>query len=230
MSSSVADIPAPAHVEFDSMLSRKFGKETVNYFSGNDLSVFLDVRMHAVLQSNADIPTPGSPLNRVSFLRTDSHFLSSALKHPGSRFLLFNQLAPLVRTPSEIFFASYGDVASLIPADIFDKSEEEVLREYNSSITIPQLVFLGLHESQTENALSYKSYTGTAYFALDITPRGTIEQQANSVVAAMEAKGLSFHQVRIVTALSADVGMYCTRRAIAVLQQLHLPPLPFWQN
>jgi hypothetical protein len=31
--SSLAQVPAPAHVQAESMLSRQFGKETVNYFS-----------------------------------------------------------------------------------------------------------------------------------------------------------------------------------------------------
>ena len=29
------ELPAPAHADLDSMLSRKFGKEVANYFSGN---------------------------------------------------------------------------------------------------------------------------------------------------------------------------------------------------
>lgn len=29
------ELPEPAHVEVDSMLSRKFGKEVANYFSGS---------------------------------------------------------------------------------------------------------------------------------------------------------------------------------------------------
>ena len=115
-----------------------------------------------------------------------------------------------MRTPSEIFYASRQDVASLIPTDTFDKSEEDVLSEYSSAVTLPQLVFLGLHESQTEDALSYRIYAGTPYFALDITPRGVVEQEARSLVAAMEAKGLSFHNGRVVTGLPADVGMYNT--------------------
>lgn len=50
--------PEPAHPDVDSMLSRKFGKEVANYFSG-------------------------SPLNRLAFLRADNVFLSKALKHPS---------------------------------------------------------------------------------------------------------------------------------------------------
>ncbi|KAI7246382.1 hypothetical protein KC352_g14178, partial [Hortaea werneckii] len=65
MSSQPAN-PEPAP-DFDSMLSRKFGKETANYFSG-------------------------SPLNRVGFLRGDHQFLTQALKHPSTSFLLCNEL------------------------------------------------------------------------------------------------------------------------------------------
>ncbi|PGH04279.1 hypothetical protein GX51_03624 [Blastomyces parvus] len=189
-SEAVADIPAPPHAQLDSMLSRKFGKETVNYFSS-------------------------SLLNRVSFLRTDGAFLSAAIRHPTSRFLLFNELNPLVRSPSEIFYASYSDVKSLIPEDIFDKSEADALKDFNPSITKPVVIFLGLDETQTENALSYKIYRGTPFFALDVTPHGTIEQPAKDIITTMEAKGLSFFRGRTVTTLPADIAaIYAQARAI----------------
>jgi NAD+ diphosphatase len=34
MPSTQPDLPEPAHPDVDSMLSRKFGKEVANYFSG----------------------------------------------------------------------------------------------------------------------------------------------------------------------------------------------------
>ncbi|QSS53171.1 peroxisomal NADH pyrophosphatase NUDT12 [Histoplasma capsulatum var. duboisii H88] len=187
---AVADIPTPPHVHLDSMLSRKFGKETVNYFSG-------------------------SLLNRVSFLRTDGAFLSAAIRHPTTRFLLFNDLNPLVRSPSEIFYASYNDVKTLIPEDVFDKTEADALKDFQPSITTPLLIFLGLDETQKENSLSYKSYTGAPFFALDVTPRGTIEQPAKGIIATMETNGLSFFRGRTVTTLPADVAaIYAQARAL----------------
>ncbi|PGH11918.1 hypothetical protein AJ79_04610 [Helicocarpus griseus UAMH5409] len=191
-SDAVADIPAPPHVQIESMLSRKFGKETVNYFSS-------------------------SPLNRVSFLRTDAPFLSAALKHPSTRFLLFNNLFPLVRTPSEIFYASYKDVSPLIPADIYDHSESDALRNFNSSITTPHLIFLGLDESRQPEtgSFTHKIYKGTPYFALDVTPRGTIADTARTIISHLESQGLTFHQSRVVTALPADVAaIYAQARAL----------------
>ncbi|OAX81762.1 hypothetical protein ACJ72_03891 [Emergomyces africanus] len=186
----VTEMPAPTHVHIDSMLSRKFGKETVNYFSA-------------------------SPINRVSFLRTDSAFLSAAIRHPSCRFLLLNDLNPLVHNPSKIFYASYKDVKTLIPEDIFDKSEADAIKAFNPSVTTPVLLFLGLDERQTENALAYKTYKGAPFFALDVTPHGTIEQPAKDIIATMEANGLSFHQGRAITTLPADVAsIYAQARAI----------------
>ncbi|OJD28145.1 hypothetical protein ACJ73_00450 [Blastomyces percursus] len=189
-SEAIADIPAPTHAQLDSMLSRKFGKETVNYFSS-------------------------SLLNRVSFLRTDGAFLSAAIRHPTSRFLLFNELNPLIRSPSELFYASYKDVKTLVPEDIFDKSEADALKDFDPSVTKPILIFLGLDETPTENTLSYKTYKGTPFFALDVTPRGTIEQPAKDITATMEAKGLSFFRGRTVTTLPADIAsIYAQARTI----------------
>ncbi|TPX23902.1 NADH pyrophosphatase [Coccidioides immitis] len=190
MSRPFAENPSPEHLEHDSMLARKFGKETANYFSS-------------------------SPLNRVSFLRSESPFLSSALRHPTARFLLFNQLAPLVRSPAEIFYATYKDVESLVPADMFDKSEEDVLKSYHSGTLLPLLVFLGLDESRAEIGLKYKNYVGVPYFALDVTPKGGLEHKARGIIDTLEATGLSFYNTRTITSFPpGDAAIYAQSRAI----------------
>ncbi|EFE34473.1 uncharacterized protein ARB_06873 [Trichophyton benhamiae CBS 112371] len=173
-------MPNPAHVGVDTLLSRKFGKETVNYFSS-------------------------SPLNRVSFLRSDNLFLSNALKHPSARFLLFNELAPLSRNSTELHYASYQEVESIIPLDLFDKSEKEIIESYDSGKTVPLVVFLGLHESQTESGgFVYRTYKGAPYFALDVTPRGLLEESAKKIIESMESKGLTFIKARAITSLPSD--------------------------
>ncbi len=46
------ELPEPAHPNVDSMLSRKFGKEIVNYFSGIYLPLYLafvDVQISVML-------------------------------------------------------------------------------------------------------------------------------------------------------------------------------------
>ncbi|KAI1918006.1 NADH pyrophosphatase [Ophidiomyces ophidiicola] len=190
MPTPAAENPCPKHIEQDSMLARRFGKETANYFSS-------------------------SPLNRVSFLRSEPPFLMSALRHPTARFLLFNQLAPLVHSSAEVFYATYQDVEPLVPVDLFDKSEEESLKTYHSGVILPLLVFLGLDESCVTNGLSYKSYTGVPYFALDVTPTAGLEEKANMIINSMKSRGLSFHNSRTITSFSpSDAAIYAQSRAI----------------
>mgnify|MGYP002718567990 FL=1 len=151
----------------------------------------------------------GSPINRLSFLRSDHPFLSTALKHPSARFVLLNNLAPLTPSPAQLHYAKYDEVQKLVPHDIFDTSEEEMIKNYDSRKTHPTLIFLGLDENRKEGGLAWKIYSGTPYFAVDVTPKGSEEQQtaAKDVIGAMEAKGLSFFQTRVVMSFSADEGM-----------------------
>ncbi|EYE98513.1 NAD(+) diphosphatase [Aspergillus ruber CBS 135680] len=175
------------------MLSRHFGRETVNYFSS-------------------------SPLNRLSFLRTEHSFLSAALKHPSTRFVLLNSLAPLTKTPSELYLAPYTDVHKLVPEDLYDQSEEETIKNFDSRKTNPHVIFLGMDEARKADSLTWKIYSGTPYFAVDVTPKGSEEQQthAKDVISALEAKGLSFLQTRVVMTLSADeAAIYAQARALA---------------
>lgn len=182
-------LPEPAFPDLDSMLSRKFGKEVANYFSG-------------------------SPLNRVSFLRTDHKFLSAALNHPTTSFLLFNNLNPLAKDPSHLSYVSYADVKPLIGEDAYSKTEEQMVAEYNSTITIPQLLFLGLDE-RNKQGLTYNIYTGSPYFALDVTPKGSITSKAQELVEKLQSQGLQFLQGRIQASLPAqDAAIYAQARAL----------------
>lgn len=141
-------------------------------------------------------------------MRTEHSFLSQALKHPTARFVLLNNLAPLTRSPSELYYARYDEVQKYVPEDFFDKSEDETIKQYDSRITHPYMIFLGLDESRKGNGLNWKIYSGAPYFALDVTPKGSEEQQTNSkdLISRMEAQGLSFYQSRVVMTFSADEG------------------------
>lgn len=176
-------LPDPAHHDVDSMLSRKFGREVANYFSG-------------------------SPINRVSFLRANHDFISKALTHPTTRFMLFDDLAPLAKDPTELAYVNHNDIKSLIGENPFDKTEEELIKEYNSSITLPLVLFLGLDERK-KDGFEHGIYKGTPYFAVDVTPRGTVEKQASDIVSAVKAKGLTFIQGRMHMSLNAPEGMDC---------------------
>ncbi|KAF2702983.1 hypothetical protein K504DRAFT_419165 [Pleomassaria siparia CBS 279.74] len=181
------ELPEPAHPEVDSMLSRKFGKEIANYFSG-------------------------SPLNRVSFLRPDHAFLSSAFKHPSANFLLFNKLEPLLASPTALHYAKYSDVQSIIGDDPFVTSEEDQIAEYNSTTYTPLLIFLGLDESK--QGFKYKEhYKGQPYFALDVTPKLSVTEAAEKLIKDVEGKGLAFSKGRVHMSLRAqEAAIYAEAR------------------
>ncbi|KAI9847962.1 MAG: NADH pyrophosphatase [Sclerophora amabilis] len=183
------ELPEARHAALDSMLSRSFGREVANYFSG-------------------------SPLNRVSFLRTDYTFLSAAVTHPTTSFLLFKNLAPLVHDPTRLARVSYTDVKPLIGANPYAKSEEQLIAEYDSTRIIPQLVFLGLDEKHAQG-LEWNIYQGAPYFALDVTPKGSVENEANGVIAELQQRGLTFLEGRMHLSLPAqDAAIYAHSRCL----------------
>ncbi|KAJ5461487.1 uncharacterized protein N7458_003039 [Penicillium daleae] len=189
---AASQIPNPAHTLAESMLSRRFGKETVNYFSS-------------------------SPINRLSFLRNDHPFLSSALTHPSTQFLLLNSLAPLTRSPAEVYYAKYDEVRNLIPQDVFDQSEEEMIKGFDSRKTHANLIFLGLDESRQEGSMTHKTYSGIPFFAVDVTPKGSVAQQTacKDIISAMEEKGLSFFKTRVISTFTPDeAAIYAQARAL----------------
>jgi len=196
------DLPEAAHHDLDSMLSRKFGKEVANYFAG-------------------------SPLNRVSFLRTDNKFLSAAVKHSSAKFILAKELAPLSKDPQTLYLTNYAEVKPIIGEEPYGKDEKELISSYNSSKIIPQLIFLGLDERQKEDVFSWNIYSGQPYFVLDITPKGEYKEVAEKLIADKEAAGLTFMGGRSHMSLPAGMaaiygqgralltGMRGTRSAVA---------------
>lgn len=171
------------------MLSRKFGREVANYFSG-------------------------SPLNRVSFLRANHDFITKALVHPSTSFLLFNDLAPLAKDPTQLAYVAHKDVKPLIGENPFEKSEEDLIKEYNSAITLPLVLFLGLDEKKKEG-FEHGLYKGRPFFAVDVTPRGTVVKEANSVIEAAKATGATFIEGRMHMTLNApEAAIYAQARAL----------------
>lgn len=189
---AVPDLPDPAHADVDSMLTRKFGREIANYFSG-------------------------SPLNRVSFLRSNHAFISAAFTHPSTNFLLLNELAPLCEGAAKLAYVKHADIKSLVGENPYEKTEEEMIKAYNSTVTIPQLLFLGLDErfKEEQGAFKHELYSGRPYFALDVTPKGSIKETAEKVVEAQKGKKLEFIASRVNMSLEApDAAIFAQARAL----------------
>ncbi len=172
------------------------------------------VRSLTTARQIGELTCLGSPLNRVSFLRTDHAFLSAALKHSSTSFLLFNNLSPLAKDPTKLEYASFKDIQPLIGDDPYSKTEEQLVSEYNSSITIPQLLFLGLDEHK-KTGFEWTIYHGSPYFALDVTPKGTISSAAEKLIDSIKSRGLQFVEGRMHMSLPAEqAAIYGQARAL----------------
>lgn len=137
----------------------------------------------------------GNPLNRLSFLRTDSAFLNSAFGHPSTAFVLLHNLAPLTddsARPSSLSLVGAADVAPLTGLDPFKSTDEELIHTFNSAEVRPLIVFLGVDEADTAGGFAYRDYTGRPYFAVDVTPQGQHADAAKQVIDTVEKKGLVF--------------------------------------
>lgn len=125
-----------------------------------------------------------------------------------------NNLAPLAKNPTQLEYVFYSDVQPLIGDDPYSKTEELLISEYNSSITIPQLLFLGLDE-RSKTGLEWNLYSGSPCFALDVTPKGTTELKANTIIQKVLAKGLIFIKGRLHMSLPApEAAIYAQARAL----------------
>jgi NAD+ diphosphatase len=173
--------------DLDSMLSRKFGREVANYFSG-------------------------SPLNRLGFLRADHVFLGKALKHPSTSFMLCKDLQPLVQSSAnkKLQYVKFEDVKGIIGEDPYAKDEKEMQAMYDSEKVVPQMIFLGIDESVKEG-LEYQGknlYKGAPFFAVDVTPRANnLKEKCEELVKKVETGDAQFGKGRIMELEPSD-GMF----------------------
>ena len=143
--------------------------------------------------------------------------MTQAIQHTSTSFLLLKDLAPLAHDPSRLAYASYQDVKPLIGDSPYTQTEDKLIESYDSSKTTAQLVFLGLDErvSGTTDFLTYTSYKGKPYFALDITSKSPIAQACEDLTSKMKDKGLTFLEGRMHLSLSAEeAAMTATARSM----------------
>lgn len=96
----------------------------------------------------------------------------------------------------------------------FSRSEDEMIANYDSSKTTPQLVFLGLDENH-RCGFRWRDYHGAPHFALDVTPKGSVASAAESLVTDLKSRGLKFVEGRLNLSLPASqAAIYGHARAL----------------
>lgn len=102
----------------------------------------------------------------------------------------------------------------LVGENPYSTTEEDLISGYNSSTTIPQLLFLGLDECKSPG-LEWNIYRGAPYFAVDVTPKGTIAAEAEKLIENMKSRGLQFVEGRMHMSLPAPMAaIYAQARAM----------------
>lgn len=122
----------------------------------------------------------------------------------------------MAESPTKLTFVSLQDVQPFIEDDPYRRSDEEVILGYNSTAWVPQLIFLGLDERQQDHeVLRWTTYSGVPYFALDVTPKGSIEAKATNVRQEFKAQGKYFLEGRMHISLPAhEAAIYAQARAL----------------
>ena len=143
-------------------------------------------------------------MNRLSFLRDDHSFLAGAFDHPSTKFICFRNLSPLIDSPTEIHYATYDDLKPILQSNPYAKTEKELVAEFNSDNVVPQVVFLGIDESDT-NGYAFRNFKGAPNFAVDITPKKQYEKEANEVIEKFTNAGLSFVEGMRAMSFHSDV-------------------------
>ena len=173
----------------DSMLTRKFGKEVINYYAG-------------------------ARLNRISFLRPDSKFLRQAAISPGTKYLALKNLDPLVtQDKKQLAYFNYEDVKSLVGTEVFALSEDDYIKQYDSTVTTPTIIFLGLLDKEAGGSdepfesTKHGEVKGDPYFAVDVTPKGSYAQAAEEFAKKWEDAGYQFQNDSRSFKLPAELGM-----------------------
>lgn len=159
----------PALKNDDSMLTKRFGKEVINYYAG-------------------------SSLNRYSFLRADYSFLRKAATSSTARYIALKNLDALVANKSELAYFTFDDVKPLVGSEAFSSSEDDSIKAYDSTHTSPLVVFLGMledNESKDDiiSSTGHGDIKGHPYFALDITPKAPFAEKVEAFIKTQEAKG-----------------------------------------
>ncbi|PWI71910.1 hypothetical protein PCL_12004 [Purpureocillium lilacinum] len=177
-----------------SMLTKRFGKEVINYYAG-------------------------SRLNRYSFLRSDSLLLRAAVASPSARFLALHNLAPLVADKRTLALLTYDDVKPLIGTDLYSVSDADAIKQFDSAVRRPQVIFLGTLESGDQDpefeTEKHGGVRGQPFFAVDVTPKGDYADAATALLKQQEEKGMKLQtDSRSMTLHAEAASMYAQARSM----------------
>ncbi|KAH9845738.1 Peroxisomal NADH pyrophosphatase NUDT12 [Teratosphaeria destructans] len=111
------------------------------------------------------------PINRLAFLRTQHELLDKASTHPSAKYLTFNELNPLRDVDGQFAYLGYMDVKDTIGRP-YEKDEKTQVHEFDPNSHHSTIIFLGLdlEGSISNGGVQLGAYTGTPYFAIDVTP------------------------------------------------------------
>lgn len=157
----------------------------------------------------------GSPLNRLSWLRTSHPFLNAIIVSPKTRWAVFNSGQPLVYANSglvheqSLAFLSTSDVRPFLGPEPFfgqGKEEGELVVESPETQHSPTeaarhhsspIIFLGLKENSKSNALpscdfvdpeaAIANLDGVPYFSIDIFELGLTDERIKEILEASSA-------------------------------------------
>ncbi|KAF2754054.1 hypothetical protein EJ05DRAFT_480049 [Pseudovirgaria hyperparasitica] len=117
----------------------------------------------------------------------------------------------LIKGSTEIALLPYSDFESII-GDPYQRTEQNIIDQFNSTDYKPQVIFLGLDE-RSKDGMTYKSHSGAPYFAIDLTPRKSVIQACEALIVTLESRGLSFSKSRMELSLPAqDAAIYAEAR------------------
>lgn len=111
-----------------------------------------------------------------------------------------------MKSPSELAQKKFDEVKPIIGSDPFERAEADIIAQYNSSLYVPQIVFLGLLEKK-EGFVYKEHYKGQPWFALDVTPTESVKDEAEKLIEKLKGEGLEFSKGRMHLSLPAEEGM-----------------------
>lgn len=193
----------------------------------------------------------GSPLNRLSWLRPSQSFLNAIAAIPETKWFLFNAGQPLVVSskdrstkPSPIYLSTADVRQFLGPTPYFGQGKEpgELVVERDGEKYSPTeaarhlgipVVFLGLHETQTEDSnaallisdfsdpeTAIKKLNGIPYFAMDVADldctQGMLEGMLKETTPGREGEILAWSEPRALmsTVDGFTAAMFASARSI----------------